>query len=51
MTERQKFMVAIERICGGKNARYVLHDWGLYFRLGYRANNAGEAFQEAIQCE
>ena len=34
MTERQKFMAEIERICGGKNARYVLHDWELYFRLG-----------------
>lgn len=51
MTERQKFMAAIERICGGKNARYVMHDWELYFRLGYREHNAGEAFREAIQCE
>lgn len=51
MTERQKFMAAIEQMCGGKNARYVMHDWELYFRLGYRSNNAHEAFREAIQCE
>ncbi|HFZ2456420.1 TPA: hypothetical protein ACIJ17_003577 [Klebsiella aerogenes] len=51
MTERQKFMAAIESLCGGSNARFVLHDWELYFRLGYRAHNAGEAFREAIQCE
>ena len=51
MTERQKFMAAIERMCGGKTARFVMHDWELYFRLGYRAHDAHEAFREAIQCE
>lgn len=51
MTERQKFMAAIESLCGGRNARFVLLDWELYFRLGYMAHNAGEAFREAIQCE
>lgn len=51
MTERQKFMEAIESLCGGQNSRFVMHDWELYFRLGYRVQNAGEAFREAIQCE
>mgnify|MGYP000877297880 CR=1 FL=1 len=51
MSEYQKFLVEIERICGGKNARFVMHDWKLYFNLGYRAKNAGEAYREALQCE
>lgn len=55
-SEREQFKSVIRAICknitgSGWQSRYVLHDWDLYFDLGFRAKNAREAFDMAIECE
>lgn len=54
-TEKEQFFAAIREIwvnhgrpAGAWNA---LHDWGLYFDMGYRAPTARAAFDDALQCE
>ena len=55
MSERQAFMAAIKRMwlnLGRSESSWdAVHDWDLYFRQGFRADDAHIAFQDALQCE
>lgn len=55
MSEYQAFMVKIREIWtnyGRSESTWnFLHDWDFYFNLGYRAETAGEAFNDALRCE
>ncbi|EPN6881861.1 hypothetical protein QDQ39_19825 [Providencia rettgeri] len=55
INELVKFKDEIKSICKLRyknewNAMYAMHDWDIYFREGYRANNAHEAVDEARAC-
>lgn len=55
INELVKFKNEIKSICKLRykddwNAMYAMHDWDIYFREGYRANNAHEAVDEARAC-
>lgn len=55
INELVKFKDEIKFICKLRyraewNAMYAMHDWDIYFREGYRANNAHEAIDEARAC-
>ncbi|EPG7575968.1 hypothetical protein M0K77_000304 [Providencia rettgeri] len=55
INELVKFKEEIKFICKLRyraewNAMYAMHDWDIYFREGYRANNAHEAVDEARAC-
>lgn len=52
-TEKELFFAAIRDIWIGHdrsvNAWNALHDWQHYFYLGYRAETAREAFDDALK--
>lgn len=56
MSQREAFLVAIKGICLGhgyteQNWNKGSHDWDNFFDMGYLAENAREAFDEARRCE